>query len=162
MYDRAKMDVARGERKVERIEYKEKHLLPLDTSDLRLSEIPTQDPFSAKISPMTSATEKHFREPPRRRSWSISERPVILHPNWNLGGIMEMTPPVTPRGTPPDFQPPPPPPPPRSENRGVIVPKGRQQKRRYSGSSHVLEQVNGTQKLVRSPRTPEGIQRNVS
>lgn len=149
------MDVARGERKVERIEFKEKHLLPLDTSDLRLSELPTQDPFSTKTSPATSATEKHFREPPRRRSLSISERPVMLHPNWNLEGIMEMTPPVTPKGTSPVLQPPPP----QSENIGVIVPK---QKRRYSGSSHVLEQVNGIQKVVRSSRTPEGFKRKVS
>ena len=149
MYDRAKMEVSRGERKVQRMEFKEKHLLPLDTSDLKLSALQTTDPFSMNPLSATSATEHHFREPPRRRSSSVTERPLVLHSNWNLGGIMEMTPPLTPRRTSPVLQPPPP----RSENRGVVVPKGRQQKRRYSGSSHVLGQVNEFQKGVRSPKT---------
>ena len=149
MYDRAKVEVARGERKVERIEYKERHLLPLDISDLTLSAPPTPEPFSMKPLTATTATEKHFEDPPRRLSSSLTERPVLLHANWNLGGVNEMTPPVTPRR----LSPVPRPPPTRSENKGVIVPKGQQQKRRYSGSSHVLGQVNEIQKGVRPPRT---------
>lgn len=161
LYDRAKMEVARGERKVQRIEFKEKHLLPLDTSDLKRSTLSTPaDPFSMSPLSATSATEKYFREPPRRRSTSVTERPIMLHVNWNMGDIMQLTPPITPRRTSPVLQPPP-----RSENKGVVMPKSRQQKRRYSGSFHVLEQVNEFQNAVKSPRTqypPEGMQEKAS
>jgi solute carrier family 35, member E1 len=153
MYDQAKLEVARGERKVERIEYKEKHLLPLDISDLKLSAPPTPDPFFMAPLSATSATEKKgFGEPPRRRSSSFTEkdRPLLtpLHPNWNLGSIREMTPPISPRGTSPaqlNGT--------HSENK-MSIPNGH--KRRYSGSSHVLQGnrgMNGIQNGIQSPRT---------
>src|SRR5271170_3081622 len=109
MYDRAKLEVARGERKVQRIEFKEKHLLPLDTSDLKLSAPPTPDPFATlPLLSTTSATNISFEDAPRRRSSSFTEQQRPREPfntSWNLGNIREMTPPITPRGSPP---PPPP------------------------------------------------------
>jgi hypothetical protein len=142
MYDRAKEDVARGERKVERIEFKEKNLLPLITSDLKISAPPTPDPFFDKMPvsavSATSATETAFDEPPRRRSLSISDqtRPQLptSHSVWNLGSIMEMTtPPTSPQNMPfsqsvsTKFT--------RGQHQ-TNVPKGH--RRRYSGSTHVL------------------------
>jgi hypothetical protein len=103
MYDQAKMEVARGERQVQRMEFKEKHLLPLDTSDLKISAPPTPTPISKQPISSSSATEKNIDfGPPRRRSSSFTERertllpPPPLHANWNLGSITEMTPPLTP------------------------------------------------------------------
>ena len=130
MYDRAKMEVARGERKVQRIDFKEKHLLPLNTSDIKLSTPPTHDPFSI-IAPLSATSATEYEEPPRRRSSSFTElqRPQLNGPQggWALGMIKEMTPPVTP----PLGQV-------RSENGGYILNGSR---RRYSGSVHVG--VNG-------------------
>lgn len=100
MYDRTKMEVARGERKVQRIEFKEKHLLPLDTSDLKLSAPPTPQPSFSTLPPLSATSATEYDEPPRRRSSSFTElqRPVINGPQgpWALGMIKEMTPPVTP------------------------------------------------------------------
>lgn len=129
MYDRAKAEVARGERKVDRMEYKEKHLLPLDTSDLKLSAPPTPDPYGRVVTPVsaTSTTEKN--DPARRRSSSITGiPPPPLNPNWNLGSIQEMTPPITPRNVSPQGVN-------RPENRG---PAQNGHRRRYSGSTHNL------------------------
>ena len=151
MYRRAKIEVARGERRVQRLEFKEKHLLPLDVSDLKLSVPPSPVPVSIQPLSTTSATEKRFEEPPRRQSSSFTEQPVMLHSN--LGSIKE-TLPGTPSGMSPLF----PPPPKRSENKGFVVSHGRQHRRRYSGSVHVLGPVL-------SPRTeysPEGIEKKTS
>ena len=89
MYDRAKMEVARGERRVDRLEFKEKHLLPLDTSDLSL--LPHKNTGS------TSATEKS-EEFPRRRSSSLSDTRVsnVSYHSRGLGSILEANPTVTP------------------------------------------------------------------
>jgi len=106
MYDRAKLEVARGERKVQKLEFNisEKHLLPLDTSDLKISAPPTPEPFSLTAKPLsaTSATETVIDELPRRRSSSFSEvrgSPGVAgaHGGWGLGSIQEITPPITPR-----------------------------------------------------------------
>jgi hypothetical protein len=135
MYDRAKAEVARGERKVQRIEFKEKHLLPLDTSDLKLSAPPTPDPLG-RVTPVsaTSTTEKN--ESARRRSSSITGLPPsTLNPNWNLGSIQEMTPPITPRNISPQGGKN------RSENRSPLLNGHR---RRYSGSVHNLGSGRGT------------------
>jgi hypothetical protein len=146
MYDRAKIEVARGERKVDRIEYKESHLLPLDTSDLKISAPPTPDPFGDRPSiSATSATETTMRdEIPRRRSSSLTEQqrpPLPFNPNWALGSIQEMTPPVTPRVISPQ-----PAKPPRQENR-VGVQSGH--RRRYSGSVHAIPPARGGMNGVR-------------
>lgn len=139
MYDRAKDDVARGERKVQRIEFKEKNLLPLRTSDLKFPAPSTLGPSVVK-SPLsaTSATEKVFEEPPRRRSSSFSDQPrpslSSTQSGWNLGSIREMTtPPSSPRNIPyslninTKFT--------RPDNRPRVL-RGHQ--RRYSGSTHLL------------------------
>jgi len=88
MYDHAKLEVARGERKVQRIEAKEKHLLPLNTSDLKSSSgVRT----SSDIQPLSasSATEK-FDGPPRRRSLSNADRaPQNSYINHKLEGVKE-------------------------------------------------------------------------
>jgi hypothetical protein len=102
MYDRAKVEVARGERKVQKMEFgiNEKHLLPLDTSDLKLSSPPTPEPFGIQPLSASSATETMMAELPRRRSSSFSElRPPApqTYGGWGLGSIQEMTPPVTPK-----------------------------------------------------------------
>jgi len=103
MYDRAKLEVARGERKVQKVEFgiKDRHLLPLDTSDLKLSSPPTPEPFGMKPLSATSATDTAVDDLPRRRSSSFSEiRSTQSNPyaGWGLGSIQEMmTPPVTPR-----------------------------------------------------------------
>lgn len=161
MYDQAKMEVARGELKVERIEYKEKHLLPLNTSDLKISAPPMPDPFPMAPLSATSATEKNvFDEPPRRRSSSFTEKerplPPQLHANWNLRTIREMTPPVTPRRTSPVQ--------PGRENKERL-PNG--QRRKYSGSTHALQSkgVNGIQRGIQALRIelpPEGIDEKAS
>lgn len=149
MYDRAKIEVARGERKVDRIEYKESHLLPLDTSDLKISAPPTPDPFEHRT-PLsaTSATEMTMRdEAPRRRSSSLTDqqRPPLppFNQNWGLGSIQEITPPVTPRvGSPQPSRPP------RQEKMGAQS----GHRRRYSGSVHAIPParggVNGVRKAV--------------
>jgi hypothetical protein len=147
MYDRAKVEVARGERKVDRIEYKESHLLPLDTSDLKISAPPTPDPFDHEP-PLsaTSATETTMRDDaPRRRSSSLTDqqRPPVMpfNPNWGLGSIQEMTPPVTPRIVSPQ-----PSRPPRQENK-IGVQSGH--RRRYSGSVHTIPPARGGMNGVR-------------
>jgi hypothetical protein len=151
MYDRAKMEVARGERKVQRIEYKEKHLLPLDTSDLTSrSQSTTPDLYHVEshnphIS-ATSATEITFSDAPRRRSLSFNDPlPLPLPQNggwgqhgWGLGNISEMTPPVTPRTMTPQ---------PYDGNAGFLAATGG--RRRYSGSSFGVVEgklVNGSHK----------------
>jgi len=101
MYDRAKLEVARGERKVQKLEFgiKDKHLLPLDTSDLKLSGPPTPDPFNTQPLSAASATET-MDDFPRRRSSSFSEMrqsAASTYGGWGLGSIQEMTPPITPR-----------------------------------------------------------------
>jgi len=111
MYDQAKMEVARGERKVQRLQYQEKHLLPLDTSDLKISAPPTPDALLAENRQPLSATSatpgNRFPEAPRRRSSTFSSEyppppPPLDYSNWRIsGGIHEMTPPITPRGTSP-------------------------------------------------------------
>jgi hypothetical protein len=142
MYDRAKLDVARGERKVQRKEYKENHLLPLNTSDLKYSAPPTPDPF-LNDHPLsaTSATAPQFPGEPRRRSSSFDQaRPlpqngVPQNGNWNLGIIKEMTPPVTPRVISP-----------LSPGKQLLgQERGAGHRRRYSGSSGTTA-VNGTRK----------------
>lgn len=134
MYDRAKAEVARGERRVERIEFKESHLLPLDASDLDLSAPPTPDPFG-RVTPVsaTSTTEKN--DSARRRSFSITGLPPPVNPNWNLGSVQEMTPPITPRSISPQKGNN------RSENRAPVQSGHR---RRYSGSVHNLGNGRGT------------------
>ena len=109
MYDRSKADVARGERKVQKIEFKEKHLLPLDTSDLKISAPPSPNQFQyTKPLSATSTTDKLFDAPPRRRSSSFNEQqqaPQQTAPNWRLGNIKETSPPPTPRNqSPPQFE----------------------------------------------------------
>jgi hypothetical protein len=152
MYDRAKSEVARGERKVQKLEFKEKHLLPLDTSDLKLSSPSTPDLFpNLKPLSATSATENPFDEPPRRRSSSFTEqRPTQqFNGNWNLESIKEMTPPVTPQS--PNFS--------RFENRASI-PNGHRP--RFSGSTNSIGGnkvvVNGLPKGSRSPGRSPGIE----
>jgi len=129
MYDRAKMEVARGERKVQRIEFKEKHLLPLDTSDLKLSAPPTPNPFFTMMPPLSATSATEYDEPPRRRSSSFTElqRPTVNGPqgNWALGMIKEMTPPVTPPLSSV-----------HSEKGGGYIANG--SRRRYSGSVHAI------------------------
>jgi hypothetical protein len=89
MYDHAKVDIARGERKVDRIEYKEKNLLPLAPSDLT-SEVSS----AATLVPADTKLEDF----PRRRSSSLSDSKTTLGTrSWGLDIIKEMTPPVTPR-----------------------------------------------------------------
>jgi hypothetical protein len=137
MYDCAKAELSRGERKVQRIEYKETHLLPLDTSDLKLSSPPTPDLFIQPLS-ATSATAPPFEEP-RRRSGSFSEQmPVQYSPNWHLRSIREMTPPITPRVMSPrpvEAE--------SHENNGQI----QGHRRKYSGSTFGVGVIgNGTRK----------------
>jgi hypothetical protein len=147
MYDQAKMEVARGERKVQRLEYQEKHLLPLDTSDLKFSAPPTPDSFLASRPPLsaTSATEKRSPDgPPRRRSSSFSEHLPPLardYSNWHMGGIQEMTPPITPRGTSPV---------PAAPVKSGVRPEN-MGRRRYSGSAHTLKGFNGMLNGKKSP-----------
>jgi hypothetical protein len=146
MYDQAKLDVSRIERKVQRLEYQEKHILPLDMSDLKMSAPPTPDPFVlANRAPLsaTSATQSRF-DGSRRRSSSFSEHPPPPPPpreysNWHMGGIQEMTPPVTPRGTSPAPAP----------VKTAVGPEN-MGRRRYSGSGHMLggKGMNG---VIKSP-----------
>jgi len=81
----------------------------------------------------------------------LTEETVMLHSNF---GSMKDTLTGTPSVMSPFF----PPPPKRSENKGFLVSHGRQHRRRYSGSVHVLGQGL-------SPRTeysPEGIEKKTS
>jgi hypothetical protein len=157
MYDRAKMEVARGERKVQRIEFKEKHLLPLDTSDIKLSAPPTPTPFNFTIPPLSATSATEYDEPPRRRSSSFTDlqRPQLnggAQGNWGLGMIKEMTPPVTPPLGPV-----------RSEKGGKYIPNG-SHRRRYSGSVHGIG-VNGMLgggKVVEKQYRPEGVEDKAS
>jgi hypothetical protein len=154
MYDCAKAELSRGERKVQRIEYKETNLLPLDTSDLKLSSPPTPDLFIQPLS-ATSATAPPFEEP-RRRSGSFSEQmPMQYNPNWHLGSIREMTPPITPRVMSP-----------LSVEAGLQENKGQIQghRRRYSGSTFGVG-VNGneTRKAIGGQEShPEEIEEKAS
>ena len=135
MYDRAKTDVARGERKVQRIEYREKHLLPLDTSDLKLSAPPTPDPFG-HVTPLSATSATENGDFTRRRSLSITDHLLPApNPNWNLGSIQEMTPPITPRDISPHGDKV------RQEKRGSVQNGHR---RRYSGSVHNFGSGRGT------------------
>jgi len=153
MYDQAKMEVARGERKIQRLQYREKHLLPLDTSDLKMSAPTTPDPILAENPTAFSATSANpvnqFPKAPRRRSSSFAadypQPPPRDYSNWRIGGrIAEMTPPVTPRGTSPAV---------------VVAPLKNSVKpenmgrRRFSGSFHALETkgLNGVPKGMKSP-----------
>jgi hypothetical protein len=90
MYDCAKAEVARGERKVDRIEYKEKHLLPLDMSDIKISAPPTPDPFVKESLSATSATAQSL-DYTRRRSSSLTfeqQHPPFIA-NRNLHSVKE-------------------------------------------------------------------------
>ena len=154
LYDQAKLDVARGERQVQRIEFKEKHILPLNTSDLKLSAPPTPNPFSSNIPPLSATSATEYDEPPRRRSSSFTEmqRPQLNVPQgkWALGMIKEMTPPGTP---PPGSM--------RPEN-GEYIPNG--SRRRYSGSAHAIgvNGILGNSKMVEKQYRPESVEDRAS
>jgi len=139
MYDRAKMDVARGERKVDKIEsqtYQEKHLLPLTTTDIKLSAPPTPDLASYMQSfSATSGAEADSQVGRRLSSEQTHGSPAF--PNFSLGSIKD-----SPFGVQlgqPKF----------GKENGVPLVNGHT-RRKYSGSFHGM--VNGVQsKNVRLP-----------